>query len=336
MRLPQPAGPISGIVADAVSGTVAIDGGSLAAFAHLVGAVDDPVGSLDLQLALATCYELHYRGFDDVPDDCEWDPGVLALRAVLERCVLDSLAHLRPATLPPEETVPTLRRLVAQDGPALSPYLLRQADQAQFADYLAQRSIYHLKEADAHTWVIPRLFGRAKSALVEIQADEYGGGRPGATHAELFAQMMRELGLDDTYGAYWRRALPEMLAVVTLMSLFGLHRRWRGAAAGHLAALEMTSTGPSRRAGNGLRRLGYGPRATRFFDEHVEADAVHEQVAAVDLCGGVVQAEPSLAPDVVLGAAAYLEVEGRFAHALLREWGAAEDVELGSLRRRTA
>ena len=35
----------------------------------------------DLQLSLAVCYELHYRGFDGVADDWEWDPALLRLRA---------------------------------------------------------------------------------------------------------------------------------------------------------------------------------------------------------------------------------------------------------------
>ena len=45
---------------------------------------------------------------------------------------------------------------------------------------------------------------------------------------------------------------------------------------------------------------------TRFFDEHVEADAVQEQVAAVDLCGGYVAGEAdqkAAAADVLFGAA---------------------------------
>ena len=37
----------------------------------------------------------------------------------------------------------------------------------------------------------------AKAALVEIQSDEYGGGRPQRMHAELFAKTMRGLGLDS-------------------------------------------------------------------------------------------------------------------------------------------
>jgi hypothetical protein len=222
-----------------------------------------------------------------------------------------------------------LRALVEDDdaddgseaGRSLSAFLLREADDRHYRDFLMQRSVYHLKEADPHTWVIPRLHGAAKAALVEIQADEYGGGRPADMHASLFAATMRALGLDDRYGTYWSDATAETFATVNLMTLFGLHRRHRGAALGHLAALEMTSTLPNRRYGNGLRRLGHDAAVTAYFDEHVEADAVHEQVASVDMCGSFALAEPDLAGDVLWGAACCLLVDRLAGAALLSAWG---------------
>ena len=76
----------------------------------------------------------------------------------------------------------------------------------------------------------------------------------------------------------------------------------RGASLGHLAAVEMTSSEPSRRYSSGLRRLGFGSSTTVFYDEHVEADAVHEQIASVDMCGSLVAEDPSLTADVLFGA----------------------------------
>ena len=93
--------------------------------------------------------------------------------------------------------------------------------------------------------------------------------------------------------AYLDRIPGVTLATVNLMSLFGLHRRWRGAIIGHLALFEMESSVPNRRYAEGLRRLGFGSaRATEFFDEHVTADAIHEAVAAVDLAGGLARQQP--------------------------------------------
>ncbi len=84
----------------------------------------------------------------------------------------------------------------ADDGPQLSSQLARNATANQFREFVIHRSLYHLKEADPHSWAIPRLSGPAKAALVEIQSDEYGGGRPDRMHAHLFATMMHGLGLD--------------------------------------------------------------------------------------------------------------------------------------------
>jgi hypothetical protein len=195
-----------------------------------------------------------------------------------------------------------------------------QATEEQVREHVIHRSAYQLKEADPHSWAIPRLTGAPKAALVEIQCDEYGAGRPARMHAALFAKTMRGLGLDPTYGAYLDLLPGITLATVNLMSWFGLHRRLRGAVAGHLAVFEMTSSVPNRRYGNALRRLGYGPEVTDFYDEHVEADAVHESIAAWDLGDGLARSDPELAADVIFGAEALLALEARWGAHLLDSW----------------
>src|SRR5690606_37906877 len=118
------------------------------------------------------------------------------------------------------------------------------------------------KEADPHSWAIPRLEGNARAALVEIQSDEYGGGRPERVHQQIYRHTMTGLGLDPTYGAYTDRVAAITLASTNLMSLFGLQRRLRGAIVGHLAAYEMTSSIPCRLVSTGFRRAGYSEQVT--------------------------------------------------------------------------
>jgi hypothetical protein len=286
----------------------------------------DPLADDDLQLALYVCYELHYRSFAGVDEEWEWDPRLLAIRAELEALFEAALRRaVTVAPVAPDAVEAELRRMVADDdGPPLSRTLEREASLEQFREFMIHRSAYQLKEADPHSWAVPRLSGRAKEALVEVQADEYGGGRPGRMHASLFAASMRAVGLDDAYGAYLDVIPGTTLATVNLMSLLGLHRRLRGGIVGHLAVFEMTSPEPNRRYGNGLRRLGFGPEATEFFDEHVEADAVHEAVAAHDLAQGLALAEPDLVEDILFGAAALLHLEARFAGHLLGRWAGGE------------
>jgi hypothetical protein len=287
---------------------------------------DDALADEDLQLALYLCYELHYRGLDGVDERWEWEPSVLALRAGLEAEFEAALVAAVPpehAVVEPEEMDVALRAIAdADDGPSLSRHLQRTGTLEQFLEFVVHRSAYQLKEADPHSWAMPRLSGQPKAALVEIQADEYGGGRADRIHAELFAGSMRALGLDAEYGAYLDHIPAITLATVNLMSLFGLHRRHRGAIVGHLALFEMTSSVPNRRYGDGLRRLGFGEDATAFFDEHVEADAVHEAIAAVDLAGGLVRQQPALCGDVLWGARSLVALEARWAAHLLGAWEA--------------
>jgi Iron-containing redox enzyme len=320
---PKPRGDVSAFLLE----RLAREPHELPAFAPPAG--PDALGDDDLHLALYLCYELHYRGLPGVGEAWEWEPSLLAFRRELERRfeggLLDALGPPADGGATASTMDLALREVIdADDAPSLSRHLEREGTLDQVLEFVVHRSAYQLKEADPHAWAIPRLEGPPKAALVEIQADEYGGGRPERVHAELFAVTMEALGLDRTYGAYVDLVPGVTLATVNLMSLLGLHRRLRGAIVGHLAVFEMTSSVPNRRYANGLRRLGFDERATDFFDEHVTADAVHENVAAVDLAGGLVRREPALAGQVLWGARALVELEGRWARHLLEAWGRGE------------
>jgi hypothetical protein len=320
------AGPICDLVVRMLSAPQA--GASLSAepaeeAARLVARVEDPLGSDDLQLALYLCFELHYRSFPNVDPAWEWDPTLLAVRAVLEEAFFDALeAELIPGEpVDPTQIGDSLFRLESEDdGVSLSRHLEVKAGLEEFREFVVHRSFYQLKESDPHSWAIPRLDGPAKTALIEVQADEYGGGRPERMHSRLFAKTMRALGLDDRENGYLAYAPGETLATVNLMSATGLRRSRRGAIVGHLAMFEMTSAIPNRRYGDALRRLGFGVEATDFYDEHVEADAVHENIAAYDLAGGLARQEPELAADILFGARALLFLEDRLGRHLIEAW----------------
>ncbi|QNE16859.1 iron-containing redox enzyme family protein [Kribbella qitaiheensis] len=320
MQLPPPRGPLTQWLGDHLNGRLVPS--------PLVGEYDQPWADDDLQLALWCCYELHYRGFDDVDPAAEWDLDILAFRAELEHPWLEWLcATYWPATVDGKPS-DLLRDLIDRDdGPSLAAFLHRHAGLEEFREFVLNRSVYQLKEADPHSFGIPRLDGPAKTALVEIQADEYGGGRPERMHAELFRSTMRWLDLDDSYGRYVPEVPAVTLAISNVMSTFALHRQWTPALLGHLAALEMTSTLPNRRYAAGATRLGAGPVAARYFTEHVEADAVHEQIAAHDLCDGYAEEHPESVAGILFGATCCLGVDNLFAHYLLDNWDTAESAQ---------
>ncbi len=293
--------------------------------ARLAAETPDPVFDEDLQLSLFLLYAIAYGSLGQVAAEREWDPDLIAARTVLEGA-FETAARMAvdvPETPAPERdaVARTLFELTAPTpGPSLSRFVAKRADIVQVRELLIQRSIYTLREADAHSWAIPRLTGRAKAALMEIQADEYGGGSFDRMHQNMFARTLRGAGLDDTYGAYVDQVPAITLASFNLMTMFGLNRRLRGAAVGHLAAFEMTSSIPCRRIAEGLRRVGYGDDVAAYYDEHVEADAVHEQIAGRDLAGSLAEDEPDLLGDILFGAAACLTIDGWASDQILEAW----------------
>lgn len=320
-RLPESRGPLSEWVLDALNGKFgsAVD-------AEISRA--DPYGD-DLQLSLYCGYEMHYRGFAGVDDDLEWEPTRSGVHRKLEQVFLDAL---RNQVEPGEDVAAEVAALLVEpvDGTGVSHHLQRDGALWQLREYVVHRSLYHLKEADPQAWVIPRLTGPAKAALVAVEYDEYGAGDPDRMHSLLFARMMRALDLSDDYGAYLDDVPGHTLAEVNFMSLCGLHRSLRGALIGQFATVELTSSPGSDRLVRALRRLGCSPDAIRFYDEHVEADAVHEQLIRHGVLAPMLDAEPHLAPDVVFGIRASLLLDGRSSERLLDSW---RD-NMSSLRRR--
>jgi hypothetical protein len=321
MRLPQPRGPVSSTVVTALA-----DGKPVADID--VPASDDVLADEDLQLALWISYQLHYAGFDDAPDAHEWEPGLLGLRVRIEEQLLaqlwetttDRAVRAREAA----DAVPDqlLAMVEDDDGPSLAAYLHREADRTQYDEFLVQRGLVALRESDHAAWVLPRLRGPAKAVLSELLHDEFGAGRSDHVHSSLYASALRSAGLDAELGGAVDAMPVEMLAVDTVGTFLALHQRLRGAALGHLAAFEASSSLPCRKYAGGAERLEYPPEVAAYWDEHVEADAVHEQLAVRGICGQLVAEDPRLADDVLMGAAACLETEARWSAAVLEAFEA--------------
>ncbi|WP_434995321.1 iron-containing redox enzyme family protein [Arthrobacter sp. Ld5] len=331
MKQPSPRGELSALVLSVLAGTVESGQAALARLdvlaADAVSRTPDILQDDDLQLSLFCLYELHYSGIDGAGGDWEWDPDLLRVRHRLEVAFEGRVRDVTVVGALPEPTSEAvcaeLFRMTGEDGgPSMSRFAARTATQDQLREFLVHKSISQLREADPHTFAIPRLSGRSKAALVEIQADEYGNGLLSRMHSELFARSMRGVGLDDTYGAHLDAVPAITLASNNLMSLFGLRRRLRGASVGHLAAYEMTSSQPNRLYARGFKRHGYGADVTEYFDEHVEADAVHEQVAGRDMAGGLVESDPRLLEDVLFGAAAGLAIDTLMTVHIMDAWEA--------------
>ncbi|HWJ09968.1 MAG TPA: iron-containing redox enzyme family protein [Nocardioides sp.] len=330
MLLPEPCGPLSEGVVRAL--TADATGPRSVPEPRAVGDIVLPLADRDLQLALWILYELHYRSFDGVDPAAEWDPLLMVSRAAIERVFERAVRSLAAQAEPVDDSGPlgddtvarvttALTRMTVTEGPGDTVrFLERRATREEFVAYLRRRAVHHLRESDPHSFLLPRLDGAAKVGLAELQYDEYGSGRPDQLHQELFAAALRSLDQPTDVALYAGQADAATLASVNVMSLFALNRRLRGAALGHLAAFEATSSLPCDRVARGARRLGLPDEVAAYYEEHVLADAVHEQLAIRTICGALVEAEPELADDVLMGARACLALDGLAAQAQLDSW----------------
>jgi hypothetical protein len=321
VQVPTPRGPLSAWVAQYLDGSPAAQ--------YAPAPPSEIMQDADAQLALWMLYELHYRGIGAA--GLEWDPELIAVRLRLESRFERELRAATAGVVQGSggDLAETLLQMPATaEGPGVAAFLQRKATREHMLDYLRERSITQLKESDPQSFVLPRLEGRAKAALAELQYDEYGGGHPERLHATVYARAMAAVGLDGTYGAYIDAVSAQTLANANAMSLFALNRRLRGAAMGHLAVFEATSSAPCRQISAGMQRLGFPQAVTAYFEEHVVADAVHEHLAAHDICGALVAAEPHLRSDVLFGGAACLHLDDLVGRSLLARW--AGDLQAAS------
>ena len=311
MGLPRPRGELSAATIAALSGDLA--------WSRLpeVRASSDEDGLLTAWIS----HELHHRGFPGL-EDAEWTPELIAVRMRVERELEARLRERAEGNLPASSEPDALLEFVREHpGRSLAAYVQRSATVEQVRELLWLRTLYHLKEADPTTWTVPRLPAPSRAALAELQYDEYGAGKPDRLHAHLFTQGLRACGMDTRENAAIDDVPAEVLEMNVTLTMFGLQRRLRGASVGHLVAFEASSSGPSRKLARGLRRLGLPEEMAAYYDEHVEADAVHEQTAARFIAGALIEAEPELAEDVAFGVFTCLDQEDRFAEHMFARWG---------------
>ncbi len=318
--LPLPVGPLSERVI-----TSLLDGRAPAPVS--VAQESDPF-ERDLQLALYVLNEFHYSGWAGVDDRLEWHADVTALRLSLSSEFhrrLESAVGAQSDVDPVEEA----RRLLSIDGPSVSGYLRDHGTVDDVRESMMLRSPYQSKEADPHTFALPRFGGATKRVFTEIQAGEYGVGHR-RSHAELFADALDGLSLDPTPNAHVDWCGGASLATSNLVTLGAMQRHLRGIVLGQLSLFEMDSVTPNQAMVDCCDRLGVDPSVRPFFHIHVLADAEHQEMVESAFLTDYPRIEPEQVHNVIVGMRAQSLIDHTIARSVVPAWSSGRSALVAS------
>jgi len=276
----------------------------------------DPLVDLDLQLSLNLCYELHFLSFRGVETGWEWDPGLLELRAELERLFMRGLGSAvgKPLEIRPDEVSGRLRGLKPDPGfEELVDHVANDAGLSQTRELVIHRSPVKLRQPDPYGWTMARLRGRPRRTLAKLVQNAVPA-------RALYSKTMRAVGLDDRDGAYLDLLPGSTLAEVNLISFFGLHRRAHGAMLGQIAMQEILYPAEDKACGQALSRLGMNGDAAAYFGEAEHRAESLAPAAVFEMAEGLARIDPKLGPDIILGARAMLAVQKRLVDRMLERW----------------
>lgn len=275
---------------------------------------------LDAHLAWYMLNEASFAGWDGVDDEAEWFRDVVRARRRLEAWFIRALTPVLPGD---DDASPStlVSEILGADGPSVSRYLRDHGTVGDLRESIMLRAPYQFKEADPHTFAVPRLDGTVKRALCEIQSGEYGVGHR-STHAELFRAAADALGVGPDKGNVIDRLPGLAFATSNLVSMGGLSRAKRGIVIGQLALFEMDSVKPNGVMVEACDRLGVAAVVRRFFDVHVMADAEHEVIAEQAFLKDYPLLEPDQLDNVRFGIRAQGAIDSATAHRAIATWSA--------------
>lgn len=193
-----------------------------------------------------------------------------------------------------------------QDDP-LFPWLAEEASLDEMKWFLRQEVAGEAGFDDLVAMTQVKLPARPKLELARNYWDEMGQGNASGMHGPMLARLAEELSLDEMdVPLVW-----ESLALGNLMTALACNRRYTYQSIGALGAIELTAPGRAVMVNQGLKRLGLGGEARRYFALHSTLDVKHSIAWNREVLGPLVAENPATARPLAEGALMRLEAGRR-------------------------
>lgn len=182
-------------------------------------------------------------------------------------------------------------------GDRLFPWLARSASWEQMRWFLTQEVAGEAGFDDLVALTQVKLPTGAKLELARNYWDEMGQGVVGGMHGPMLELLARELGLPAQAEVVW-----ESVALGNLMVALASNRRYAYHSVGALGVIELTAPGRAAQVNAGLRRLGVGGAARRYFALHATLDVKHSASWNREVLRPLVAGNPAAAACIAEGA----------------------------------
>jgi hypothetical protein len=137
-----------------------------------------------------------------------------------------------------------------------------------------------------------------KLELARNYWDEMGQGHAGGMHGPMLEQLALALDLEPDC----HDVVSESLALGNLMVALATNRRYAYQSIGALGVIELTAPGRAACVNRGLKRLGFGGQARRYFALHATLDIKHSEAWNREVLRPLVAETPEVATALAEGA----------------------------------
>ncbi len=240
--------------------------------------------------------------------------GITDFEAGLEQeCSLRRIERVfveaeRAAVAPLVERVPTdapgfvqwfesLKLTGPGQNDALFPWLAQHASHEQMCWFLQQELAGEAGFEDLVALTQVKLPAQAKLELARNYWDEMGQGKESGMHGPMLAALADALHLNTSGHTVW-----QSLALGNLMVALATARHYAYQSVGALGVIELTAPGRSELVNAGLKRLGIGGAARRYYALHATLDVRHSQAWNREALFPLIEANPEVAPLIAEGA----------------------------------
>jgi hypothetical protein len=237
-----------------------------------------------------------------------------------ERAKIHAWANEAPCA--PEAFVRWFEQL-EQVGPGqndpLFPWLRDHAPLASMRWFLRQEMAGEAGFDDLVAITQVRLPNQPKLELARNYWDEMGQGHAGGMHGPLLGKLGEELQIDGPQDN--ADIVVESLSLGNVMIALAMNRHYTYQSIGALGAIELTAPGRAEKVNAGLKRLGVGGAARRYFALHATLDRKHSAAWNAEVLMPLVADDPEAAVALAEGALLRLTAGARCFERYRKELG---------------